>query len=428
VTGIESHGQHSIWSSDVEEFRRQSRKWLAANLDRRSPAGAFQGVRKHDPKSADDIIVERDLQRRLYDAGLAGISFPREYGGQGLTVEHERAFNLEASLYRTPDFGISTGTTFTVCAQTMLAHASSDFLRRHIPMILRGDELWAQFFSEPEAGSDLAGIRTRATRDGDRWILNGAKIWTSGAHVADYGMCLARTDWDVPKHQGLTWFAVSTSAPGVRVNPIRQLNGEAEFCEEFFDDVELSDKDIIGELNDGWTVARTMLVFERGGGLVRVEPVTSPQLAPDLVALAHRMRREHDPVVRQLVARAHINDYAQEQLELHLGSLMKATSKPNAGIMAYRKLAAGTMLPIRTLIAMQIGGASTIAWDPNGEGDSESINYLAGRRLSIAGGTNEMQRNGIGERVLGLPREPSFDTTKPFREVLQNAAQWSQRK
>jgi alkylation response protein AidB-like acyl-CoA dehydrogenase len=309
----------------------------------------------------------------------------------------------------------------------MLAHGSPEFLRRHIPSILAGDELWVQFFSEPEAGSDLAGIRTRATRDGERWILNGSKIWSSGAYYADYGMCLARTNWDVPKHRGLTWFAVSTSAPGVTVQPIREINGDAEFCQEFFDDVELSDDDVIGEVNRGWTVAQTMLVFERGGG-GSAAPVRAPgrALAPDLVAIARRANREHDPVVRQLIARAHINDYAQRQLGIRIASRMRASKGLDAGIAAYGKLAAGTFSPIRARIGMQIGGGEALVWDHDDvKGMTSSINYLNSRVMSIAGGTNEMQRNGIGERVLGLPREPSFDTTKPFSEVVRDARSWT---
>ena len=201
----------------------------------------------------------------------------------------------------------------------MLAHASPDFLRRHIPKMLSGESVWVQFFSEPSAGSDLAGVQTRADRDGDRWILNGAKIWSTGAAYADYGMCLARTNWDVPKHQGLTWFAVRCDAPGVTVQPIREISGGEDFCQEFFDDVELSDDDVIGEVNNGWAVAQTMLIYERGGapasgglsggGLVAMQPAKRT-LAPDLVDLARRVGRVEDPQVRQLIARAHINDYA----------------------------------------------------------------------------------------------------------------------
>jgi alkylation response protein AidB-like acyl-CoA dehydrogenase len=325
-----------------------------------------------------------------------------------------------------PDFGVAGGTTFGVCARTMLAHASPDFLRTHIPKILAGDELWVQFFSEPEAGSDLAGIRTRADRDGDRWIVNGSKIWSSGAYYADYGMCLARTDWDAPKHRGLTWFAVPTTAPGVTVQPIKEINGDAEFCQEFLDDVELTDDDVIGDVNHGWSVAQTMLVFERGAGGAQpvVEPPDARRLPSDLVALARRVGRQHDPVVRQLIARAHINDYAHTCLGERLAARMRGSL--DAGVAAYGKLAQGTLDPLRARIGMEIGRGAALAWESGDiEGMTPAVNYLNGRVMSIAGGTNEVQRNGIGERALGLPREPSFDTDRPFNEVIRNARHWS---
>jgi alkylation response protein AidB-like acyl-CoA dehydrogenase len=411
---------------DVETFRAEAREWLAANLERRDPdeGPRLRGV---NHKTTESITAERAIQRTLFDGGYAGITYPTEYGGRGLTPAHERAFNEEAQGYRLPDFGIAGGTTFGVCARTMLAHASPEFLRRHIPRILAGEELWVQFFSEPEAGSDLAGIRTRADRDGDRWILNGSKIWSSGAFYADWGMCLARTDWNVPKHRGLTWFAVPISAKGVIVQPIREINGDNEFCQEFFDDVELSDDDLIGEVNRGWSVTQTMLVFERGGGseVVLSRPAGRRQLAPDLVALARANGRDQDPVARQLIAKAHTIDFAREQLVGRIMSHMKATGA-NAGIASYGKLSLGIYDPIRARIAMEIGRGSPLVWEPGDVGGmATSLNYLNSRIMSIAGGTNEMQRNGIGERVLGLPREPSFDTDKPFNEVLKNAQQWS---
>jgi alkylation response protein AidB-like acyl-CoA dehydrogenase len=308
----------------------------------------------------------------------------------------------------------------------MLAHASARFLRHHIPRILAGEELWAQFFSEPGAGSDLAGVRTSAARDGDRWILNGSKVWSSGAYYSDYGMCLARTNWEVPKHRGLTWFAVPTGARGVTIQPIREINGDAEFCEEFFDDVELSDDDIIGELNQGWAVAQTMLVYERGSGNTRTGPGGTRQLAPDLVALARRLGREQEPSVRQLIARAHINDYAYTQLLDRLAGIMRSSGGLDPGVAAYGKLAMGTFTPIRARIGMEVGRGAALLWEHDDfDGMVTSINYLNARVMSIAGGTNEMQRNGIGERVLGLPREPSFDTDKPFNQVMRDAQHWT---
>jgi alkylation response protein AidB-like acyl-CoA dehydrogenase len=352
-----------------------------------------------------------------------------EYGGQGLLPAYERAFNEEARAIRTPDLGVAGGTTFGVCANTMLAHASPEFLKRHIPRILEGEELWVQFFSEPGAGSDLAGVTTRAEKDGDRWILNGSKIWSSGAFYADWGMCLARTNWDVPKHRGLTWFAVEIAKPGVEVLPVREINGDAEFCQEFFDNVELDDDDVIGEVNNGWTVAQTMLVFERGGnrGESTIARPSGPRrLAPDLVSLAQRVGRENDPYVRQLIAKAHVYDYASGQLGARIVDHIRTGTANAAGIAAYGKLFSGTIGPMRARIGMEVGQGAALAWD---EGDlsgmAPSLSYLNGRVMSIAGGTNEMQRNAIGERVLGLPREPSFDTDKPFRDVVRDAASWT---
>ena len=184
----------------------------------------------------------RDAYQQFRRDGWAGMSADPAYGGQGLPAEYERAFNQEARAYVMPDLGIAGGATLGVCGPTMVAHASPEFLQREVPRMLAGDAIVAQFFSDPDAGSDLAGVRTQAVRDGDRWILNGSKIWSSGAYYADYGMCLARTNWDVPKHRGLTWFLVPTDAPGVTVERIRQINGNSEFCQEFFSDVAHGDR------------------------------------------------------------------------------------------------------------------------------------------------------------------------------------------
>jgi alkylation response protein AidB-like acyl-CoA dehydrogenase len=406
----------------VETFRQEARAWLAANLEPSDPH-AVRGPRGIDHKTVESIAAERVLQKKLFEGGFAGITMPREYGGRGLTRAHEQAFSQESRSYRMPEFGVVGGTTFGVCVPTIVAHASPEFCRRHVPKALAGEELWVQFFSEPEAGSDLAGIRSRATRDGERWILNGGKIWSSGAYYADYGMCLTRTNWDVPKHRGLTWFGVRTDAPGVTVQPITEINGDAEFCQEFFDDVELTDDDVIGEVNQGWRIAQTMLVFERGGGS-GAAPEGVGQVAPDLVALARARGREADPEVRQRIGRAAANDFAQTQLGVRIAARLAANGM-DAGVAAYGKLASGTFDPIRARLGLEVGGPDALVWhEGDVAGRTPSINYLNGRVLSIAGGTNEMQRNGIGERVLGFPREPSFDTNKPFSDVIREARNW----
>ena len=286
-----------------------------------------------------------------------------------------------------------------------------------------------QLFSEPSGGSDLAGSRTQAVRDGEQWVLNGQKIWSTFAHHADWGLCLARTDWDAPKHRGLTWFAVPTRSAGLTIRPIRQLDGTASFCEDFFDDVIVPDAYRVGDINEGWTVTQTMLVFERGanradGGGELGGP---GPLAPDLVAVARRAGRLNDPVVRQKLARAHTIDFVGRALAWRIAQAGRAAGF-NPGMAAYGKLFPGTYNPIRARIGVEIGGQGAMTWDSDDEhGHDVSIAYLNGRIISIAGGSNEMQRNGISERVLGMPRELSVDTQKPYREVLRDARNWATR-
>jgi alkylation response protein AidB-like acyl-CoA dehydrogenase len=401
---------------------------LADNVERK-PEGAVAAapsLRGMHEFTKEQIDAERPKQKRLFEAGFAGITWPVEFGGQGLSVAHERAFLEEGAEYKLPNFGIAGGTTFGVCAQVMLAHASDDFNRRHLPRMLAGDELWCQFFSEPVAGSDLAGVQTRATRDGDTWVLNGAKVWSSWAHLADVGLCLARTNWGVPKHRGLTWFGVPVDAPGVDLRVIRQINGGADFCEEFFDDVVIPDDERIGDVDQGWTVARTMLVFERGGSTA-APPKTPPDpgpLAPDLVEIAEALGRADDPEARQLVARGHSLDFLRRVLDRRLAKAM-SKSGGDAGIAAYGKLTHGTFDSERALIGMELAQGEGIAWDePVGTGASAALTFLNGRINSIAGGSDQMQRNGISEQVLGLPREPSWDRDKPFDQVLRDAQNW----
>jgi alkylation response protein AidB-like acyl-CoA dehydrogenase len=413
----------------IGQYRRRARGWLDANLERRQKGGPAVGPGLlRGEKSLDEISTQRAQQRKLFEAGYAGISWPREFGGQGLPPSFERAFREEARPFVLPDLGTVGGATMAVCAPTMLAHASAPFLRRHIPAILAGDEIVAQFFSDPDAGSDLAGVRTQAVRDGDRWILNGSKIWSSGAHYADVGMCLARTDWDVPKHRGLTWFLVPTNAPGVTIERIRQINGNSEFCQEFFTDVELVDEDVIGAVNDGWTVTQTMLLYERGSGamLGNGHRKDTAEIARDVASLASAVDGLQNAEVRDLVARIHVDDLVRAALGRRLASRMSSEPRDAINLASYAKLASGMLDPIRADLAMQIAGSSSIAWDSSSSpGALAALALLNSRFLSIAGGTNEMQRNSIGERVLGLPREPSFDSQRPYRDVVNNARHWS---
>jgi alkylation response protein AidB-like acyl-CoA dehydrogenase len=412
---------------DLAEYRAQARAWLAAHLEPRSPDDPAGADPAHWTEDRDRR--ERALQRTLFEGGYAGIAWPSQYGGQGLTAAHQQAFDDEAQGFRVPEFGILGRTTWGICVPTMLAHAAPDFLARHVPRVLAGEELWVQFFSEPEAGSDLAGVRTRATRDGDRWILRGSKVWSSGAYYADYGLCLARTNWDVPKHRGLTWFAVQVDQPGITVQPLRQINERAEFCQEFLDDVQVAADDVIGEVNQGWTVARTMLVMERQvGARTKLRPATGDrQSAADLVALAGQAGRTADPHVQDLIARAHILDIVQAELGMRVADLAAAGARDPASLACYPKLAAGMYTPARAMMGVEIGGSAGLTW-ADGESQPQVVmDYLSARGQSIAGGTNEMMRNVISERVLGLPREPAVDTGRPFSEVVRQAGEWGRR-
>ena len=411
-------------TANLEVYRVRVRKWARSNLRPRERLEDKPDIKRYTP----EVVAEnRALQRRFFDDGFAGITWPKEYGGQGLSLVHEEIFLEETSEYESPDFGLLTDTTFNTCVPTMIEHASPDFLRRFVPKVLRGDALVCQFFSEPEAGSDLAAARTRATKDGSDWIIDGQKIWSSWAQLADWGMCLARTNWDVPKHSGLTWFAVPCDAPGLTLRPIRQISGGQDFCEEFFDGVRVPDTDRLSDIGDGWRVTQTMLVLERGAGRAKNNgPLVGPgPLPPDLVNIARRAKRLDDPLVRQRIARAHTDDFVGRALWGRIG-VMSRQGQLNTGVAAYGKLFMGTYLPIRARLALEIGGEQSLVWSPSEPDGSEvSVRYLSGRTLSIAGGTNEMQRNAISERVLGMPRETNAAAKRPFNEVVQGNGQRS---
>ncbi|MBA3056107.1 MAG: acyl-CoA dehydrogenase [Sphingomonadales bacterium] len=411
--------------ADVQEFRETARAWLAQNLERRS-GQEERSARGLTHRTIEDIATQRALQKRVYEAGFAGITWPVEYGGQGLTADHEAAFLDESEPYAMPDMGIAGVVTIKVCAEVILRHASEEFKRRHLPKMLSGEEIWVEFFSDSAAGSDLAGVVTTAVRDGDDWILNGEKVWSSGAYYADFGLCLARTNWDVAKHKGLTWFAVATTQAGVTVEPLREITGDIEFCRETFDDARIPDSERIGEEGSGWQVAQTALRFEReasSGSLTTGTKIPRPgPLAPDLVELARRAGRSDDSHARQLIAKAHADDFASRALGERLSRMMAAGHPAGGALISYVKLARGIVEPVHAKAAIEIGGAAAVTW-PQGDrlGATFALDYLNSRVTAIAGGTNEIQRNTLGERVLGLPREPNVEQQLTFRESQDRA-------
>ena len=408
---------------DVETFRLRARQWLAETMPRLP-----EGMDNRQLVQLDEMGENtRRLQRLLFDGGFAGICFPVEYGGRGLTREHQRAFTQESLPYQMPTlFNVPT---LSILAPTLLDFGTEEQKKRHLPAILSGDELWVQFLSEPSGGSDLAGLVTQATRDGDVFVMSGSKIWSSGAFRSDYAMCLARTDPHVPKHQGLTMFIVKIHQPGIEVQRIAMVSGQAEFCQEFFDDVAIPAENVIGQVNDGWTVASRLLFHERdavGGGSpyvsgVAVGDAENGGLRSDLADLARATGQEYDPVVRQLVAEARVNDRVQQQLSDRIAVGIRTGALPSpAG--AIPRLFAATSSERSFDIGLEIAGSGAGAWVGDDPAGRRGQLYLTRQSNSLGGGSNEMQRNIISERVLGMPREYAADRDRPFDEVRHNRA------
>ncbi len=408
-------------TESVEEFRQRARVWLAGAMPRLS--GTI-------PDRFDDNRrqVERELQRTLWDGGFAGIGFPTEYGGGGLAPEYQLAFSEESLPY---DMPVSLNVpTLGILAATLVDFGTHEQKARHLPAILRGEELWVQFLSEPSGGSDLAGCLTRADRDGDLFIMNGSKIWSSAAFVSDYALCLARTNWDVPKHRGLTMFIVKIHQPGIQVEQIRQVDGSMEFCQEFFDDVPIPVANVLGEVDDGWTVATRLLVHERnavGGG----SPYTSGRAGghessgqdDSLAEMARRRGGAGDAHLRQLVAEAHVRGLVGGSLIKRVTSgVSRGQMLPSAGSLL--KLFSATNVMRRYEIGLELAGEGAAAW-PEGTVEvaqrlSEATLWRQG--LSLGGGSNEIQRNIISERLLGMPREFAADRDVPYRDVRRGSA------
>jgi alkylation response protein AidB-like acyl-CoA dehydrogenase len=408
-------------AEELEAYRLRARAWLAETMPRLP-----EGLDNWQLTQEDEMAVRaRRLQRLLFDGGFAGICYPVEYGGQGLTRAHQRVFTQESMGYQMPTtFNVPT---LTILAPTILDFGTEEQKLRHLPAILAGDELWVQFLSEPSGGSDLAGLVTTATRDGDVFALNGSKIWSSGAFRADYALCLARTDPSVPKHQGLTMFILKIHQPGIEVQRIKMINGTAEFCQEYFDDVLIPVADALGGINDGWTVASRLLFHERdavGGGSpyssgLGMGNASKGGQRSDLENLARDTGQSDDPVVRQLVAEARVNDRVQFQLVERVSKGIRTGAMPGpAG--ALTRLYAATNSERRYDIGLEIAGAAAGAWVEGDPAGAAGMAYLSRQSNSLGGGSNEMQRNIISERVLGMPREFAADRDRPFDEVRHN--------
>jgi alkylation response protein AidB-like acyl-CoA dehydrogenase len=398
-------------------FRAEVRAWLDANAQR---LGANERAPGLAEGRGNPGAVQRaqEWQAKKADAGWACITWPVEYGGRGASAIQSVIWNQEEGRYKTPPnlFGIGQG----MLGPTIMAHGTDEQKQRYLRPMLRGEEIWCQLFSEPSAGSDLAGLRTTAVRHGDDWLINGQKIWTTGAHYCKWGMIVTRTDPGATKHEGITYFIVDMKSPGIEIRPIKQINGVSGFNEVFFTDVRVSDRNRIGGVNDGWRGAITTLMNERasigGGG------AGGPDFA-DLVTLAKQITWDGRPAfedrsVRQRLASFYIRlkglQYTGYRTQTALsrgaipgpeGSIGKLVGAPLRQAMA--SFAVDLLGPAGAM--MEAGmTAQDGAWQQT---------YLASPGLRIAGGTDEILRNIIAERILKLPPEIRVDKDIPFKDI-----------
>lgn len=408
-------------TEDVDAFRRRARDWIHANLaaaDYSSWANSLTGQMPEAEELAA-IQYERELQRRLFDGGFAGICVPTEYGGQGLEPAHQQAFNEELSGFEYPMR--LQAPNFAPCAAVLLECGTEEQKREHLPKILRGEELWMQLLSEPSGGSDVAAALTTAVRDGDEWVLNGSKIWTTGAWWSDWGLCLARTNWDVPKHRGLTVFIFPLHQDGVEVQRIEMLNGSREFCQEYLADLRVPDRDRVGEVDQGWTVGTRWMFHERM--LFNSPLVTAPARGRATAALvtpadvARAMGSVDEPVVRDLIGEASMLETVGRELQNRIGTGVRTGYISDQGA-AIARLFMGTSGARMRTISFEIAAAAGGAWlESDGAPAGRGIDYLMRQAGCIGGGTLEMARNVISERVLGMPRERTVGRDVPFRDV-----------
>jgi alkylation response protein AidB-like acyl-CoA dehydrogenase len=400
-------------SAEEAAWRAEYREWLAE----RAPAFAGRdGLDAMEVGGRDYLERAKRWQATKFDAGFARITWEPEFGGRNGTTMQQIIFGQEEARYAVPTAAFIIG--LGMIAPTLRAVGTDAQKERYLTKLLRGEEIWCQLFSEPGAGSDVASLSTTAARDGDEWVLNGQKVWTSGAHYSDYGEIICRTAPDAEKHKGITAFIVDMHAPGITVKPIKQINGGTAFNEVFFDDVRVPNDHVLGDPNEGWNVAITTLMNERvaigsgGGGATRGG-------VHDLIELAQRRGLDGDARIRQELASL----YAKTRIQRFLS--MRTLTAASQGKVPGPEGSIGKLFGARILtdvgeLAISIAGAGAIA----GNGDDDYVWHqamLGAPAAHIAGGSDEVMKNIIGERVLGLPGEPRPDKGVAWKDVPRSA-------
>lgn len=399
-------------------FRAEVKEWLAEN------ASVYLGADTHSSRLRtdykEDLARAREWQAKKAEAGYAVILWPENYGGRAGTPVETAIYREEEAKYPVPRgfFEIGIG----MAGPTMMKYATEKQNERYLPKMRSGEEAWCQLFSEPSAGSDLAGLRTRAIQEGDEWVINGSKVWTSGAHFCDYGILVVRHDPTIPKHRGLTYFFVDMHSPGIRIERIKQISGGSHFCEVHFEDVRIPDAHRLGGIGDGWGVALTTLMNER----LAVGDAPPPD-ADKLLELTQSLTIDGAPAIENTAVREKLADWYVQMQGLKFTKLrtMTALSRgqtpgPESSI---TKLVSASKLQDIGAYAMELEGMGGILMDPDTVPNEAQFQgaFMSAPGFRIAGGTDEILRNIISERVLGLPPEIRVDKEKAFSELPTGA-------
>jgi alkylation response protein AidB-like acyl-CoA dehydrogenase len=400
-------------SPEESAFRAEARAFLNANAQ---PKAAGRPTLRLGGMVAEEVKRCKAWQAKKTDAGFAGITWLKRFGGRELSPIFQVIYNQEEEDFTVPRglFEIGLG----MCIPTMMTYAKPEQLDRHVKPALRGEEVWCQLFSEPAGGSDLAALRTRAERDGDDWVINGQKIWTSGAHLSDFGIIVVRTDPNVPKHEGLTFFFLDMKSPGIDIRPIHQMSGTRHFNEVFFTDVRVPDTQRLGQVGQGWRVSLTTLMNER----LAVGDPARPDV-DDLLSLARSLVIDGQPAIRNQAVRERIAEwYAKAQgLKFTKFRTMTALSKgetPGPENSIHKLVNASKLQDIASYGMDLMGEAGMVIDDDLVEawGMFQSA-LLSSPSARIAGGSDEILKNIIAERVLGLPADIRVDKNRPFNTV-----------
>jgi alkylation response protein AidB-like acyl-CoA dehydrogenase len=390
------------FSPEEEQFRQDLRTWLQTNL----PTGWGSTFRM--PKGSERVAFLRDWQRKLHEGGYLGLSWPKEYGGRGASMIELAIFNEEMARVEAP--GPLNVLGLSMAGPTIIVHGTEEQKKRYLSKILNCEEIWCQGFSEPGSGSDVASIRTRADLRGDEFIVNGQKVWTTLAHIADWCMLLVRTDPDAPKHRGISYILVDMKSPGVTVRPLRQMTGESEFNEVFFEDVRVPRANLVGELNNGWGVALTTLMNERGTASFGTQ-ARFKIIYDNLVGLARSVAingrdATQDPLIRQQLAQHRID---VEILKLNCFRnftrlLRGGTPGPEGSVLKLWWSELNQRMQ-ETAMTLQGPHGQLLRDSPRViEGGRWQYNFMRSRANTIEAGTSEIQRNIIAERVLRMPK------------------------